>query len=192
MKIGYIRVSTSEQNLDSQRDELLKIGCEKIFEDKISGSLSKADRPGLRAAIDFVRSGDVLVVWKLDRLGRSIADLINIANELNQKNTSFKTLAGIEIDTSSAGGKLIFHIFAALAEFEKELTRERTLAGLKSARSRGRIGGRPTIITPEKIRMAKLLHSDPGNKPADIMKALGNVSKSLFYKMVNMEEVKEK
>lgn len=184
MKIGYVRVSTFDQNLDLQLEELKKAGCEKIFEDKISGSLSKAERNGLRNAIEFARSGDVLVVWKLDRLGRSIKDLIEIVGELDEKGVSFKTISGIEIDTSNAGGKLIFHIFAALAEFEKELIRERTLAGLKSARARGRVGGRPTKITPEIIRMAKTLHNDPNNSPSDIMKALGGISKSLFYKIL--------
>jgi DNA invertase Pin-like site-specific DNA recombinase len=149
-QIGYIRVSTAEQNLNLQKDELKKIGCEKFFEDKISGALSKSERPGLKVAIEYARAGDTLVVWKLDRLGRSISDLIKIITELNQKGVSFKTLTGHSIDTSNASGKLIFHIFAALAEFEKELIKERTNAGLKSARARGFIGGRPSIITPEK------------------------------------------
>lgn len=182
MKIGYIRISTSEQNLDFQKDELTKIGCDKIFEDKISGSLSKAERPGLKAAIEYARAGDVLIVWKLDRLGRSIADLINIITELNQKGIGFKTITG-DIDTTTASGKLIFHIFAALAEFERELIRERTNAGLKAARARGRVGGRPSKITPEKIRMAKQLHADTNNKIADILKAL-DVKKNVFYKML--------
>jgi DNA invertase Pin-like site-specific DNA recombinase len=184
MKIGYIRVSTAEQNFDLQKDELAKFGCNKIFEDKISGSLSKADREGLRSAIEYARTGDVLVVWKLDRLGRSIKDLIEIINELNVKGVGFKTITG-DIDTTTASGKLIFHIFAALAEFERELIRERTNAGLKSARARGRVGGRPTVMTPDKIRMAKQLHQDPNNKLADILKAFG-VKKSVFYKMLKV------
>jgi len=187
MKIGYVRVSTLDQNLNFQREELEKVGCEKIFEDKISGSLSKAERQGLKSAIEFARSGDVLVVWKLDRLGRSIKDLIEIVGELDKKGVSFKTISGIEIDTSNAGGKLIFHIFAALAEFEKELIRERTLAGLKSSRARGKVGGRPSKITPEIVRMAKNLHSDPKNKPDEIRKLLGGISKSLFYKILKIE-----
>ncbi len=184
MKIGYIRVSTTDQNLNLQRDELEKYGCDKIFEDKISGSLSKSERSGLKAAIEYAREGDVIVVWKLDRLGRSISDLINIISELNQKGISFKTLTGHDIDTSNAGGKLIFHIFAALAEFEKELIRERTNAGLKAARARGVRGGRPTFITPEKIRMAKQLHLDPSNKLKDILKVM-DVKRGVFYKMLN-------
>jgi len=184
MKIGYIRVSTTDQNLNLQRDELEKYGCDKIFEDKISGSLSKSERSGLKAAIEYARDGDSIVVWKLDRLGRSISDLINIISELNQKGISFKTLTGHDIDTSNAGGKLIFHIFAALAEFEKELIRERTNAGLKAARARGVRGGRPTLITPEKIRMAKQLHSDPNNKLRDILKVM-DVKRGVFYKMLN-------
>jgi len=184
MKIGYIRVSTDQQNLDLQKDELTKFGCDKIFEDKISGSLSKAERNGLKSAIEYARSGDVLVVWKLDRLGRSIKDLIEIINELNTKGVGFKTITG-DIDTTTASGKLIFHIFAALSEFERELIRERTNAGLKAARARGRVGGRPTKITPEKIRMAKHLHADHNNKIADILKAL-DVKKNVFYKMLKM------
>ncbi len=184
MKIGYIRVSTDQQNLDLQKDELIKFGCDKIFEDKISGSLSKAERPGLKSATQYARKGDVLVVWKLDRLGRSIKDLIEIINELNIKGIGFKTITG-DIDTTTASGKLIFHIFAALSEFERELIRERTNAGLKAARARGRVGGRPTKITPEKIRMAKQLHADHNNKIADILKAL-DVKKGVFYKMLKI------
>lgn len=183
MKIGYLRVSTTDQNLDLQKDALTKEGCGKIFEDKISGSLSKSERSGLKAALDFARSGDTLVVWKLDRLGRSIADLISIISELEQKGVSFKTLTGNNIDTTNASGKLIFHIFAALSEFEKELIRERTNAGLQAARSRGRVGGRPTHITQDKVRMAKHLHSDPNNKLVDILTALG-VKRGVFYKML--------
>ena len=182
MKIGYSRISTTDQNSDLQQDELIKFGCDKIFEDKISGSLSKANREGLKSAIDYARAGDVLIVWKLDRLGRNIADLISIINELNAKGVGFKTLTG-DIDTTTASGKLIFHIFAALAEFERELIRERTNAGLKAARARGRVGGRPTKMTPEKIRMAKLLHQDVNNKLVDILKAL-DVKKGVFYKML--------
>jgi DNA invertase Pin-like site-specific DNA recombinase len=184
MKIGYIRVSTSDQNLDLQKDELQKFGCTKIFEDKISGSLSKAERQGLNSAIEYARKGDIIVVWKLDRLGRSIGDLINIINELNQKEVGFKTITG-DIDTTTSGGKLIFHIFAALAEFEKELIKERTLAGLSAARARGRIGGRPSKINADKIRMAKQLHSDKNNKIKDILKIL-DIKKSIFYKMLKI------
>jgi len=184
MKIGYIRVSTSDQNLNLQKDELQKFGCTKIFEDKISGSLSKAERHGLNSAIEYARKGDIIVVWKLDRLGRSIGDLINIINELNQKGVGFKTITG-DIDTTTSGGKLIFHIFAALAEFEKELIKERTLAGLSAARARGRIGGRPSKINADKIRMAKQLHSDKNNKIKDILKIL-DIKKSVFYKMLKI------
>jgi DNA invertase Pin-like site-specific DNA recombinase len=184
MKIGYIRVSTESQNLDLQKDELINFGCDKIFEDKISGSLSKAQRSGLKSAIEYARTGDVLVVWKLDRLGRNIKDLIEIINELNVKGVGFKTITG-DIDTTTASGKLIFHIFAALSEFERELIRERTNAGLKSARARGRVGGRPSKINADKIRMAKQLHADTNSKIADILKAL-DVKKGVFYKMLKM------
>jgi DNA invertase Pin-like site-specific DNA recombinase len=186
VKIGYIRTSTIDQNLDLQKDALKKEGCEKIFIDQLSGSLSKAQRPNLKDAINYAREDDVIVVWRLDRLGRSIKDLIEIVNELNSKKIGIKSL-NEQIDTSTANGKLIFHIFASIAEFERELIKERTKAGLKSARARGRIGGRPSKITSEKIRMAKQLHSDPNNPIEDILKML-NIGRATFYKMLKLSK----
>jgi DNA invertase Pin-like site-specific DNA recombinase len=139
MKIGYARISTSEQSLNLQTDALEKAGCEKIFSDIASGA--KDDRKELLAAIEFCRKGDSLVVWKLDRLGRSLKHLIETINILIEKKVGFVSVQE-SIDTTTPGGKLIFHVFGALAEFERELIRERTNAGLKSARARGRLGGR--------------------------------------------------
>jgi excisionase family DNA binding protein len=140
MLIGYARVSTLDQNLDLQRDALGKAGCERTFEDKESGA--KAERAGLAKALDALRPGDTLVVWKLDRLGRSLKHLVQTVQALSEKGIGFKSLQE-SLDTTSSGGKLIFHIFAALAEFERDIIRERTQAGLVAARARGRQGGRP-------------------------------------------------
>ena len=140
MLLGYARVSTDDQNLDLQRDALRAAGCEKIYEDRISGA--KAARPGLAVALEVARSGDVLVVWRLDRLGRSLHDLIVLARQLDRAEIGLMSLQE-KIDTSSSGGKLIFHMFGALAEFERNVIRERTQAGLNAARARGRKGGRP-------------------------------------------------
>ena len=139
MLIGYSRVSTQDQNLDLQNDALKNAGCEKIFEDKISGA--RIERKGLTEALEFVRSGDVLVVWKLDRLGRGLRDLIDKIQDLEKRGVGFRSLTE-NIDTTTAGGKLIFHIFGSLAEFERALIKERTKAGLASARARGITGGR--------------------------------------------------
>jgi DNA invertase Pin-like site-specific DNA recombinase len=135
MLIGYARVSTIEQTLDLQQDALRQAGCEHVFTDHISGA--KSEPPGLTQTLEFVRSGDILVVWKLDRLGRSLKQLIEIVTELQKRNVGFRSLTE-NIDTTSPGGKLIFHIFGSLAEFERDLIRERTLAGLAAARARGR------------------------------------------------------
>jgi len=169
MLIGYARVSTSEQNLDSQMDALTEAGCEKIYADKMSGA--KADRPELRKAIGDVRVGDTLVVKKLDRLGRSIKNLIELINELHNKKVGFKSLSE-NIDTTTSGGKLIFHIFGALAEFERDIIHDRTIAGLKAARVRGRQGGRPRKITDKLIQQMKTLrnYSTPLLKEPSIMR----------------------
>ena len=137
MKIGYARVSTHDQNLDLQKDALEKAGCQKIFVDEISGTVAK--REGLEKAKEILRQGDVLIVWRLDRLGRSIRDLIDWVTSLEEEGIGFKSLQE-SIDTTTSSGKLVFHIFAALAEFERNLIRERTKAGLEAARSRGRRG----------------------------------------------------
>ena len=150
--VGYARVSTSDQDLALQLDALAKAGCARVFEDKASGA--KTDRPGLTAALAFVRKSDVLVVWKLDRLGRSLPHLIETVTALEISGVGFRSLTEA-IDTTTAGGKLVFHIFGALGQFERDLIRERTRAGLDAAETRGRRGGRRPVVTEDKLRRAK-------------------------------------
>lgn len=178
--IGYARVSTTEQNLDLQKDALKAAGCSRIFTDQLSGS--KADRPGLKQAMDYLREGDTLVVWRLDRLGRSLQHLIDTVKVLQERQIDLIVLQE-KIDTTSAGGRLFFHIFGALAEFERDLIRERTQAGLLAARARGRTGGRPPAMTPEKVAMARQLMADPANSITKICHALG-VSRATLYRAV--------
>lgn len=182
MKIGYARVSTDDQNLDLQVDALNKDGCELIYKEKASGT--KIERVELQAVLAHLRSKDTLVVWKLDRLGRSLKDLLNIVNNLNSQGIHFRCIQE-GFDTSTSGGKLIFHIFGALAEFEKEVIRERTKAGLKAARARGRKGGRPIKLTPEVIAKVKALHKDYSITPKEIWTTLG-ISRALLYKALKM------
>ncbi|MCF4164668.1 recombinase family protein [Zavarzinia compransoris] len=150
--VGYARVSTSDQDLALQLDALAKAGCARVFEDKASGA--KTDRPGLTAALAFVRKSDVLVVWKLDRLGRSLPHLIETVTALEISGVGFRSLTEA-IDTTTPGGKLVFHIFGALGQFERDLIRERTRAGLDAAETRGRRGGRRPVVTEDKLRRAK-------------------------------------
>jgi len=150
--IGYIRVSTNDQNTDLQRQALICAGCEHIFDDKISGK--STERPGLKRAIRHLKPGDSLVVWKLDRLGRSVRHLITLVEELKSKGVHFRSLTD-SIDTGTAMGRFFFHIMSALAEMERELTVERTLAGLAAARAEGRIGGRKRIMTEEIVARAR-------------------------------------
>jgi len=152
--VGYARVSTTDQDLALQLDALAKAGCARVFEDKASGA--RADRPGLTAALGFVREGDVLVVWKLDRLGRSLPHLIETVTALEGRGVGFRSLTEA-IDTTTPGGRLIFHIFGALGQFERDLIRERTRASLDAAVARGRRGGRRPVVTEEKLRRAKSL-----------------------------------
>ncbi len=173
MLIGYARVSTHDQTLHLQRDALQKAGCKKIFTDQISGT--KTERKGLSEALSHLRAGDTLVVWRLDRLGRSLRHLIDTITELHDRGVGFKSLQE-NIDTTTSGGKLVFHIFGALAEFEREIIRERTQAGLASARSRGRIGGRPKTLTPRKVQILRNMAADKSLTVADICKTLVNVS----------------
>lgn len=180
MLVGYARVSTGEQNLDLQLDALKKVGCDKILTDEMSGA--KAERPGLSEVFKFIRTGDTLVVWRLDRLGRSITDLIARIEELRQREIGFKSLHE-SIDTTSPAGKLQFHIFSALAEFERDLIRERTMAGLRAARARGRVGGRKPTMTPEKVKVAASLMKDKSNTVNDICKTL-SISSATLYRYV--------
>jgi DNA invertase Pin-like site-specific DNA recombinase len=183
MLVGYARVSTLEQNLDLQKDALTKAGCDQIFHDRISGA--KSERPGLTQALDFLREGDVLVVWKLDRLGRSLKQLIETVSLLGGRSIGFRSLTE-NIDTTSAGGKLIFHIFGSLAEFERDIIRERTQAGLAAARARGRIGGRPRVEglnDDKKVAFALRLYNDKSNSIETICKML-KVSRSTLYRYI--------
>lgn len=177
MKVGYARVSTHEQNLSLQNDELKKSGCTEIFTDKISGS--KSERPGLQKALDFLREGDSLVVWRLDRLGRSLKHLIEVITLLEERRIGFTSLQE-SIDTTTSGGKLIFHIFGALAEFERNLIRERTKAGLAAARARGRKGGRPRVLDDKKVQLLRNLHDSRKHSVSEICKTL-DVSRSTLY-----------
>jgi DNA invertase Pin-like site-specific DNA recombinase len=178
--IGYARVSTTEQHLHLQQDALVQAGCPKIFTDTISGA--KLERKGLAEALHYIRQGDTLVVWRLDRLGRSLKDLIERITDLHNRNIGFKSLTE-NIDTTTSGGKLIFHIFGALAEFERDIIKERTNAGLTAARVRGRLGGRPrsSLSEEKKLLMAKQMHDNKELPVREICKALG-IPRSTFYK----------
>jgi DNA invertase Pin-like site-specific DNA recombinase len=180
MLIGYARVSTTDQNLNLQRDALLAAGCPetRVYTDIASGA--KAGRPGLEAALHDLREGDTLVVWKLDRLGRSLRHLIETVHALGARGVGFKSLQE-HIDTTTPGGKLVFHVFAALAEFERDLIGERTRAGLTAARARGRRGGRKPALTPKQAALARSMKADPGNSIADICATLG-ISKRTLYR----------
>jgi DNA invertase Pin-like site-specific DNA recombinase len=184
MLIGYARVSTHDQTLNMQRDALEKAGCEQIFTDQVSGT--KTERKGLSEALSHLRAGDILVVWRLDRLGRSLRHLIDTITALHAKGVGFKSLQE-NIDTTTSGGKLVFHIFGALAEFEREIIRERTQAGLQSARSRGRIGGRPKTLTPKEVQILRNMAADKSLTVADICKTLG-IGRTTFYRYVNAED----
>jgi DNA invertase Pin-like site-specific DNA recombinase len=181
MLIGYARVSTDDQNLDLQRDALQKAGCEQIFTDTVSGT--KAERKGLTDALSHLRSGDTLVVWRLDRLGRSLRHLIDTVTALQERGIGFKSLRE-SIDTTTSGGKLVFHIFGALAEFEREIIRERTQAGLSAARSRGKSGGRPKALTEKQVQMLNNLAADKDRSVEEICKTLG-ISRTTFYRYAN-------
>jgi DNA invertase Pin-like site-specific DNA recombinase len=183
MNVGYARVSTFDQNLDLQKDALVRAGCEKIFTDTMSGA--KAERPGLVQALTFMRTGDVLVVWKLDRLGRSLKNLIDVVTELDTLGIGFRSMTE-SIDTTTSGGKLIFHIFGALAEFERNLIRERTQAGLSAARARGRRGGHPHVVAfrdEKKVTQAIALYNDKTNRIADICSTF-RISRATLYRYI--------
>jgi DNA invertase Pin-like site-specific DNA recombinase len=182
MLIGYSRVSTTDQSPQLQLDALTAAGCDKLFTDTSSGS--QAERPGLTEALNYARSGDVLVVWRLDRLGRSLQHLIVTITDLNNRDVGFRSLTE-NIDTTTSGGKLIFHIFGALAEFERDIIRERTQAGLQAARARGRHGGRPKLLSPKKMTLAQALYNDKTNTIAEICKTLG-ISRATLYRSIQV------
>jgi DNA invertase Pin-like site-specific DNA recombinase len=189
MKVGYARVSTREQNLSLQLDALKKEGCQRIFQEKISGA--KADRPELRKMIDQIREGDVIIVWKLDRMGRSLRNLINMINEVQEKGADLKSLND-PIDTTTPHGKLTFHIFASLAEFERDIISERTKAGLASARARGRKGGRPKGLSKEaqnKAIVVETLYREGNMSISQICKHV-NIARSTVYDYLRYRNVK--
>jgi len=187
MLIGYVRVSKADgsQVLDLQRDALIAAGVKppRLYEDEASGK--KDDRPGLNACLKSLREGDTLVVWKLDRLGRNLHHLVNTVHDLMERKIGFRVLSGqgANIDTTTAGGRLVFGIFAALAEFERDLIRERTIAGLASARARGHNGGRPFTMTPAKLRLAQAAMAKRDTKVSDLCKELG-VTRQTLYRFV--------
>src|SRR5213082_909011 len=183
MYVGYARVSTQDQTLNLQKDALEKIGCSKIFTDTASGAT--VERKGLDEALAYVREGDTLVVWRLYRLGRSLQYLIETIAKLNKRKIGFKSITE-NIDTTTSGGKLVFHIFGALAEFERDIIKDRTKAGLHAARARGRLGGRPkakTLDTPKKVALAQSLYENEDNTIDEICKTL-NVSRATLYRYI--------
>ena len=190
--IGYMRVSKADgsQVLDLQREALLAAGAasDRLYQDHASGK--RDDRPGLDACLKSLRNGDTLVAWKLDRIGRDLRHLVNLVHDLTTRGVGLRVLAGegAAIDTTTANGRLMFGFFAALAEFERELIVERTRAGLASARSRGRNGGRPFKMTPAKLRLAQAAMGQPGTKVADLCTELG-VSRQTLYRHVSPKGV---
>ena len=172
------RVSRDEQNLDLQIDALKAAGCEKIYTDKIAGTTT--ERAGLDNLLSYIRPEDVLVVWRLDRLGRTLKKLILMIEELANRDIAFMSLRE-SIDTTTPGGRLIFHVFGALAEFEREIISERTKAGLAAAKARGRCGGRPRLMDQEKVRLARTLHNDKSITVGEICRSLG-ISKGTLYR----------
>ena len=181
MKVGYARISTFDQNLALQLDALKQAGCERLFQDVVSGS--KAERQGLKDALDFMREGDCLVVWRLDRLGRSLSHLITLIGDLEKRKITFHSLQE-SIETSTSGGKLIFHVFGALAEFERNLIRERTMAGLQAARARGRKGGRPLSLDAKKLQLLYRLYDEKQHTVIELCQMLA-ISKTTLYAYLN-------
>lgn len=177
MLVGYARVSTQQQTTDLQTDALTRAGCERIFTEKASGA--RTDRPELRAALDYMRQGDVLVVWRLDRLARSLKQLIQTAEDLEKRGIGLRSLTE-SIDTTTPAGKLVFHVFGALAEFERNLIRERITAGLDAARERGRVGGRPKGMNDDQIKMARALMRDNDITMRQIAAQLGVPISTLY------------
>lgn len=181
--IGYARISTSDQSTDLQRDALLAAGCTRIFSDEMSGS--RADRPGLSQALEYAREGDTLVVWRLDRVGRSVSHLIEVVGELERRGVALQSL-NEQIDTSTSSGKLVFHVFSAIAEFERNLIRERVSAGLAAARKRGRIGGRPKAVDAAKARSIRAMKS-LGLTTSEILES-AQISRATLFRFYKDEE----
>lgn len=188
--VGYARVSTDDQDLTLQMDSLVGLGVNQddIFTDKVSGA--KTERPGLSACMAKLQQGDTLVVWRLDRLGRSMHHLVELIGELRERGVGFRSVSDGLIDTTSPSGELIFHMFSALAQFERRLIQERTKAGIASARARGRYGGRPPVELEEaKVRAARKLHDDHTLNIEDICSTL-HISRSTYYRYVRLREPK--
>ena len=181
MLIGYARVSTEDQNLDLQRRALAAAGCSQIFDDQVSGAI--VERPGLTQALKTVQSGDVLVVWKLDRLGRSLAHLIEVVRDLGQRGVDFRSLSE-SVDTTTAGGRLVFHMMGSLAEFERSLIGERTRAGIAAAKARGVHVGRRKALTPERLAHARMLIAS-GESPSAVARSL-EVGRSTLYRALEV------
>ena len=184
MFIGYARISTHDQNLDLQKDALEKAGCKKIYVEQMSGS--SRIRPELEKTLEMLRNGDTLVVWRLDRLGRSLKHLIELISKLEQREIGFKSLME-SMDTTTSGGKLVFHIFGALAEFESDLIKERTGAGLAAARARGRNGGRPLKLDEKKRELAIKLYNERERSIKEICQIMG-VSKPTLYSYIHKHD----
>ncbi len=184
--IGYARVSTEDQSLDLQTDALDRVGCARVFTDVASGAL--AERPQLTAALDYVRPGDTLVVWRLDRLGRSLGHLVATVLALQEREVGFMSTEE-SIDTTTATGRLVFHVFAAMAEFERDLVRERTRAGLRAARARGRVGGRKPALSPQKAAVVRRLYVERQHTVAEIAAMVG-VSRATIYRCLGSDQTK--
>lgn len=181
--IGYARVSRTEQSTDLQHDALIAAGCTRIFTDEMSGA--RADRPGLKQALDYVREGDTLAVWRLDRVGRSVSHLIEVVGELERRGVALQSLTE-QIDTSSPSGRLVFHVFSAIAEFERNLIRERVTAGLEAARKRGRIGGRPKVVDAAKARSIRAMRAQ-GMTTSEILES-AQISRATLFRFYKDEE----
>ncbi len=181
-KIGYARVSTMAQDEALQLDALQRAAVDRVFIDRASGSIQ--DRPGLLSALECARQGDSLVVWRLDRLGRSLRHLIDVVRDLEQQGVALVSLTE-SLDTGTPGGRLVFHVFGALAEFERDLIRERTMAGLAAARARGRTGGRPTVWTEAKLKTARSMRDSGDYDVTSIAKVLG-VSRASVYRALGL------
>jgi DNA invertase Pin-like site-specific DNA recombinase len=184
MFIGYARVSMQDQNLDLQKDALQKAGCEKIYVDTMTGEAK--NRPGLEQAFEMLREGDTLVVWRLDRLGRSLKHLIELVQELSHRQVGFNSLQE-SIDTTSPSGKLVFHIFGALAEFERNLIAERTKAGLAAARARGRLGGRPKALDDKQREAVIVLYNEKKHSVKEICQIMG-ISRQTLYNYLRQDK----